>query len=75
MLPTSFRSYQLFVATTLGLAALRAVPLRAQTAQPPLASDWDFARAPRKIIPQPEWATNCRRPGSYGETIYQECAI
>jgi len=38
MLPPSFRSSsRLFVATTLGLAALLAAPLRAQTAQPPLA--------------------------------------
>ncbi len=37
MLPTSFRSSRLFVATTLGLAALLAAPLCAQTAQPPLA--------------------------------------
>jgi len=39
MVPTSFRSYQLLVATTLGLAALLAVPLCAQTAQPPLAGN------------------------------------
>jgi len=37
MLPTSFRSSRLFVATALGLAALLAAPLRAQTAQPSLA--------------------------------------
>jgi subtilase family serine protease len=37
MLPTSFRSSRLFVATTLGLAAFLAAPVCAQTAQPPLA--------------------------------------
>ena len=37
MVPTSFRSYQLLVATALGLAALLAAPLRAQTAPPSLA--------------------------------------